>query len=76
MVSIDLIQYIYTPGLVGNVGGTVLQLLPKLSQYNILLPDGTLAGLTVGDIFFGLVESPAVYLPFVGVGAAGIAGIT
>ena len=54
----------------------MLQLLPRLSQYKILLPAGTLDGITVGAMFVGLLESPEVYLPLVGIGAVGTAGIT
>ena len=59
-VSIDLIQYTYVPGLLGNAGAVVLQLLPKLSQYNTLLPCGILDGSTVGAMFLGLLVSPTV----------------
>jgi hypothetical protein len=71
MVSIDLIQYTYTPGWVGNAGAVVVQLLPKLSQYCTLLPDGILAGSIVPDISVGLPGLPLVNVPSIGVGAAG-----
>jgi hypothetical protein len=71
-VSIDLIQYTYTPGVVGTAGAVVVQLLPKLSQYCTLLPDGILAGSIVPAIVAGLLGLPAVNVLLIGVGAIGI----
>ena len=71
IVSNDLIQYTYTPGLVGNAGAVVLQLLPKLSQYCTLLPAGILVGSIVGAIVAGLPGAPLVYTPSLALGAAG-----
>ena len=46
----------------------MLQLAPVLSQYNVLLPAGMLAGSIVDAIFPGL---PLVNVPFLGVGIDG-----
>ena len=70
-VSSDLIQYTYTPGFVGNAGAVVEQLLPKLSQYCTLLPEGTLAGSTVPAMVPGFPGAPEVKVPSNAVGAAG-----
>ena len=70
-VSIDLTQYTYIPGLVGNAGAVVLQVLPKLSQYCTLLPDGMLAGSIVPEISVGLPGLPLVNVPLIGFGGAG-----
>ena len=57
------------PGVVGNAGAVVVQLLPNESQYNILLPDGTFV--TVGAMVVGLPTAPVVKVPLIGVGATG-----
>ena len=70
-VSTFLMQYTYTPGVVGTAGAVVVQLLPVLSQYIGLLPAGMVDGSIVPAMLEGLLGSPAVKVPSLAFGKDG-----